>query len=110
MSKLKSSVMLTNDSTELECCKSTFILREKVMIVGDATVGKTALVHANLSKNKIGSIKNRENLNIQSDSYMMTTFPSLNVIEIANTNDAMNLVDLFVYDCPGQIIMKQVSK
>ena len=109
MSHLHPSV-LTNDSrSKLECCKSTIILREKVIIIGDATVGKTALVHANLNKNKI-----RKNTIIDySNDYSMTMFPELNVIEISNTNnndtttDAM--VDLFVYDIPGQIIMKQVS-
>ena len=76
---------------------NSIILREKVVIVGDAAVGKSSLVQSFLSQGA-------ENLN--NKNYLMTAGVEMNVkqIPIPNTNIT---VDLFLYDMAGQSIFNQ---
>lgn len=75
--------------------KSTTVLRCKVAIVGDATVGKTALLQV-LKSNGHEYPKN----------YVMTSDVELSVksIAIPETNA---VVELFLFDCAGQSIFNQ---
>lgn len=76
---------------------NSIILREKVLIVGDAAVGKSSLVQSFLSHGA-------DNLN--NKHYLMTAGVDMNVkqIPVPNTNIT---VDLFLYDMAGQNIFNQ---
>ncbi|OQR94273.1 hypothetical protein ACHHYP_01573 [Achlya hypogyna] len=75
--------------------KSTVVLRCKAVVVGDAGVGKTALLQT-LKSNGHDYPKN----------YVMTSAPELVVksIPIVDTN---SIVELYLLDCPGQSIFNQ---
>nr|CCA27074.1 IFT27 putative [Albugo laibachii Nc14] len=75
--------------------RSTTVLRCKVAIVGDATVGKTALVQVY----KSGGQEFPKN-------YLTTIDVELSVksVRIPNTNV---IVELFLIDCPGQSVFNQ---
>lgn len=76
---------------------NSIILREKVVIVGDAAVGKSSLVLSFL-------LQGTENLN--NKRYLMTAGVDLHVkqVPIPNTNIT---VDLFLFDMAGQSIFNQ---
>lgn len=76
---------------------NSIVLREKVLIVGDATVGKSSLVKSFLSQ---GVVKTNHN------NYLMTSSVDMNVkhVPIYNTNIT---VDLFLFDVGGQNIFNQ---
>ena len=76
---------------------NSIILREKVVIVGDAAVGKTSLIQSFMSQGA-------ENLN--NKHYMMTSSVDMNVKQIPISNSNIT-VDLFLYDAPGQSIFNQ---
>lgn len=81
--------------------RDTIVLREKVILVGDATVGKTAIAKAFRSKGQI-----------YAKEYLMTAGVDFNVAEVVpistNTNTTNNtIVDLFLYDMGGQSIFNQ---
>ena len=73
------------------------ILREKVVIVGDETVGKTSIIQM-LTLGGSGCNKN----------YVMTTETQFSVLNFAVPNTDV-IVDLFLYDVPGQNTFHQVS-
>ena len=77
--------------------RNSIILREKVVIVGDAAVGKTSLVQSFLSQ---------RTENLSNNHYSMTAGVDMNVkqVPIPNTNIT---VDLFLFDMAGQGIYNQ---
>lgn len=76
---------------------NSIILREKVIIVGDAAVGKSSLVQTFLSQGT--DVLNNKH-------YLMTAGANLNVkqVHIPNTNIT---VDLFLFDIGGQNVFNQ---
>jgi Ras-related protein Rab-5C len=76
---------------------NTTILREKIIFVGDAAVGKSSLVQTFLSQDT-DVLKNRH--------YLMTAGANLNVkqVHVPNTNIT---VDLFLFDIGGQNVFNQ---
>ncbi|POM77749.1 Ras-like protein Rab-11A [Phytophthora palmivora] len=77
--------------------KSTTVLRCKVAIVGDATVGKTALVQV-LKSNGHEYPKN----------YVMTSDVELSTKSIP-IPDSSVVVELYLFDCAGQSIFNQLD-
>ena len=76
---------------------NTIILREKVVLVGDSTVGKSSLAQSFLSQG-IEMLSNRE--------YSMTSGVDMNVKTVHIPNSNID-VDLFIYDSAGQSIFNQ---
>ncbi|KAF4321575.1 hypothetical protein BBO99_00004616 [Phytophthora kernoviae] len=77
--------------------KSTTVLRCKVAVVGDATVGKTALLQV-LKSNGHEYPKN----------YVMTSDVELSTKSIA-IPDTNVVVELYLFDCAGQSIFNQLD-
>ncbi|OQS06746.1 sporangia induced hypothetical protein [Thraustotheca clavata] len=75
--------------------KSTLVLRCKAVVVGDAGVGKTALLQT-LKTNGHEYPKN----------YIMTSSPEL-VVKSFPIPDTNVIVELYMLDCPGQSIFNQ---
>mmetsp|Transcript_17552 Transcript_17552/g.32019 ORF Transcript_17552/g.32019 Transcript_17552/m.32019 type:complete len:225 (-) Transcript_17552:118-792(-) len=75
--------------------KPMLMLRCKVVIVGDACVGKTALVQVNDSGN-------------YPKSYMMTSWVDMTIKQVA-VPDTNAGVELFLFDCAGQTVFNQVE-
>ena len=77
--------------------RNQIILREKVVIVGDETVGKSSLVQSFVS-----SVT--ENMN--NKHYLMTSGVDLNVKQVPIPNSNIT-VDLFLYDSGGQSVFNK---
>jgi transport family protein 27 len=77
--------------------QSTVILRCKVVIVGDACIGKSALTQVFTSG---GSTYPK--------SYLMTIGAEFNVKQVL-IPDTNYVVELFLYDCAGQSIFNQLD-
>mmetsp|Transcript_16907 Transcript_16907/g.23181 ORF Transcript_16907/g.23181 Transcript_16907/m.23181 type:complete len:246 (-) Transcript_16907:581-1318(-) len=81
---------------DLDTCHAPYhVLREKVAIVGDATVGKTSLVQVFYS----GAHEYPKN-------YVMTSSVELCVAEVDVPNEDFT-IDLFLYDMAGQVVFNQ---
>jgi small GTP-binding protein len=92
-----SDLSISGIDTSQSSHKNSIILREKIVIVGDAAVGKSSIVQSFLSQ---GSE------NFHNNKYLMTTDVDLNVkqVPIPDTNIT---VDLFLFDMAGQSIFNQ---
>ena len=82
--------------TETDVILDDVIVREKVAIVGDETVGKTSIVQSFLKMDQKPYSKN----------YHMTTNLDVQVSEISVPNTNIT-VDLFLFDMGGQSIFNQ---
>ena len=77
--------------------RTRLILREKVVVVGDAAVGKTALIRNLASGGR----------DFPKDYVMNTCGAELTVVEVP-IPDTDATVDLFLYDTAGQSVFNQV--
>eukprot|EP00968_Pinguiococcus_pyrenoidosus_P009716 scaffold754_cov248-Pinguiococcus_pyrenoidosus.AAC.32 len=79
--------------------RPTLMVRCKVVVVGDACVGKTAIAQMFES-----------NLQHYPSKYNMTTSVELIVKRVPiQKEEAHAMAELYLFDCPGQSIFNQVS-
>lgn len=118
-----SDLSISGIDTSLSSHYNSVILREKVVIVGDESVGKTSLVRSFMSNQGMGM--DGTSGSIRNQDYQMTAGVEWNVkqVPIMKNNDAnmvektkrnMNMnantnitVDLFLFDIGGQSIFNQ---
>lgn len=89
------SIVGMDDSSFDSVHRNLVVLREKIVIVGDATVGKTAIAKAFISNGQ----------NYAKD-YLMTAGVDMNITEVP-IPDTNVIVDLFIFDTGGQSIFNQ---
>ena len=86
---------LSVDGIDPEIALDTILLREKVIVLGDAAAGKTSLIKAFTSQGKN-----------YDKNYIMTKGMELNVSEVKVPQTNI-VVDLFLYDMGGNHIYNQ---